>query len=647
MNETGLKQRLAAILAADAVGYSRLMEADELRTAASLDAARSVFKKLVDANRGHVINMAGDNVLAIFETAAGAVTAALAIQQELNAAARDIPKERAMRFRIGIHLGDIVETDTDANRAADVYGDGVNIAARLQALADPGGIMVSDAVRGAVKNRVSATFDDRGMQAIKNIGDPIRAFAVRVEGATERGAAAKGKASRTSRRVIAVAAACAVLGLVAATTLWLRPWTSPTATSSTTSPTLPIPVKPSIAVLPFENMSGDAEQAYFADGITEDLITDLSKVAGLFVIARNSTFVYKGKPHDARDIAKSLGVRFVLEGSVRRSGANVRVNAQLIDGASGGHVWADRYDGDLKNIFGLQDTVTRNVVKALSVELTKDDKERVANRGTDNAEAYDVFLKGWEHYLKQTPEDFRAAIVDFTKAAEIDANYGRAYAALAAIHWESFTRFWAQAAGIGSRPEDARYAAEQYLAKAMRAPTPLAHEVSSEMLLQAQQHEEAIVEAKRAIAGDPNDAEGYIALAGALSFAGRPAEALQAVEQAIRLNPHYPSRYMYHLGLAQFAANRLAEAATSLERAIAMNPDDYWSQRLLLATYGELGRGEQAAKLLAMVKSKDRRGWMSNYDPLGIRAISFWYPFANADDAKRFATGLGKAGVQD
>ncbi len=390
-------------------------------------------------------------------------------------------------------------------------------------------------------------------------------------------------------------------------------------------------------------MSGDAEQAYFADGITEDLITDLSKVSGLFVIARNSTFAYKGKSRDIREIGKALGVRYVLEGSVQRSGASVRVNAQLIDATSGGHVWADRYDGELKNIFGLQDTVTRNVVKALAVELTKDDQARVASGGTDNVQAYDVFLKGWEHYLRQTPEEFRAAIVDFKKAAELDPNYGRAYAALAATYWESYTRYWGSAMGIGPHVHDAQYEAEQSLVKAMRNPTPLAHKVASAMLVQAQQQEEAIVEAKLAIAADPNDADGYIALARALSFAGRSGEALEAVDRAMRLNPHYPSEYEYQRGLAQFGLNRIQDATQSLERAVALNHDDYWSQRLLLATYGLLGRRDDATRLASAMATT-----LQDYrDPLSVRAVAFWYPFANPDDAKRFADGLRKAGIPE
>jgi len=656
VDQQGLRQRLAAILAADAVGYSRLMEADERGTLKALDAARSVFRAEVEANQGRVINMAGDSVLAVFDTAAGAVTAALGAQHALGSSggARDGPH---LPFRIGVHLGDVIEA------GGDMHGDGVNIAARLQALAEPGGIVVSEAVRGAVKSRVAATFEDRGLQNVKNISDPVRTFTVHPEGSAPPAALAASSAptptlvaapnssaatARFTKRRLAQLSATGIAILVAiGATVWMRP-SPPPGAPPTVASSAPAPLgKPSIAVLPFDNMSGDPEQTYFADGITEDLITDLSKVGGLFVIARNSTFVYKGKSRDIREIAKALGVRYVLEGSVRKSGTDIRVNAQLIDATTGGHVWADRYDGDLKNIFNLQDTVTRNVVKALAVELTKEDKDRVAQRGTENAQAYDVFLKGWEHYLKQTPEGFRDALVDFKKATELDPNYGRAWAALAAIYWESYRRYWGPAVGIRSSAHQVQYEAEQHLAKAMRAPTPLAHQVASAMLVHAQQHTEAIVEAKRAIASDPNDADGYIGLAAALNFAGRPAEALEAVERAMRLNPHYPSTYLYQRGLSQFGMNRLDEAALSLEKALALNRDDYWSQRLLLSTFGLLGRRDDTSRLAETMKNSDKRGLRAYYDPLSIKAVAFWYPFANADDAKRFAEGLRKAGVPE
>ncbi|HXX82613.1 MAG TPA: adenylate/guanylate cyclase domain-containing protein [Casimicrobiaceae bacterium] len=642
MSEGGRRQRLAAILAADAAGYSRLMEADERGTMAALDAARQIFRSEIESNQGHVVNMAGDSVLAVFDTAAGAITAALAVQRALDESSRSVPENQQLRFRVGVHLGDVME-----GADGDVHGDGVNIASRLQALAEPGGIVVSEAVRGAVKARVAATFEDRGPQTVKNIADQIHAFAVRAPISTPE-AKPTTQPARASRRPLAwLATAGALLVIVVGTVLWLRPSTPPPVTTSAapSAPAASSPSgKPSIAVLPFDNMSGDADKAYFADGITEDLITDLSKVAGLVVIARNSTFQYKGKALDVREIGKALNARYVLEGSVRRSGETVRVNAQLIDAVSGAHLWADRYDGEMKNIFGLQDTITRNVVKALSVELTKDESDRVAKRGTDNVQAYDVLLKGWEHYLKQTPEEFRAAIADFKHAAELDPTYSRAYAALAAIYWESYTRYWGVALGLS---RDTQADAEQYLAKAMRDPTPLAHQVASAMLVHNEQHAEAIAEAQRAVASDPNDADGYVALAGALSFAGRPAEALDAVEKAMRLNPHYPSSYAYQRGLALFGLNRLDEATAALERAIELNRDDYWSQRLLLAIYGLTGKREDARRLTETIKNNDRRGRGATWDPLTIRAVSYWYPFAKPEDAKRFATGLAKAGVPE
>jgi adenylate cyclase len=644
------RQRLAAILAADAVGYSRLMEADERATARALAQAHDAFRRAIEAHHGRVINTVGDSVLAIFETAAGAVTAALSVQRQLDEATDDTPSEQRLRFRIGVHLGDVTER-TDG----DIYGDGVNIAARLQALAPPGGVVVSEAVRGAVKSRVAAAYEDLGTQAVKNIADPVRAFSAR---ALDRSAGARvpppgaAKASRQLRRRGPILIALGVAIAVAAGITW---WIRSASVGVATGPSTPAPSaaqapaaapsgKPSIAVLPFDNMSGDADKAYFSDGITEDLITDLSKVAGLVVIARNSTFQYKGKARDVREIGKALNARYVLEGSVRRNGDSVRVNAQLIDAATGAHVWADRYDGELQNIFGLQDTITRNVVKALSVELTKDESARVGNRGTGNAQAYDVLLKGWEHYLRQTPDEFRAAIADFRRATEIDPNYGRAWAALAAVNWESYTRYWGTAVGISRHSQ---YEAEQYLAKAMRDPTSLAHQVRSAMLLHNQQHDEAVAEAQRGVASDPNDADGYAALADALSFAGRPVEALDAIERAMRLNPHFPSSYAYQRGLALFGEKRLDEAAASLERAVEMNPDDYWSKRLLLSVYGLTGRREKAAPLITAMESANQRGRWASYDPLTIRAVTYWFPFARPEDAKRFATGLAKAGIPD
>jgi len=649
MGDGGQTQRLAAILAADAAGYSRLMEADEHATLAALEAARDVFVRAAAANHGRVVNTAGDSVLAIFDSAAGAVAAAIDVQRALGAAPHEASADQILQFRIGVHLGDVMHSPS-----GDVHGDGVNIAARLQTLAKPGGVVVSEAVRSAVKQRVAVDFDDLGRQKAKNIAEPVRAFAIRM--GQIRGAARSHPV--LSFRAVAYAGVAVLVAVAIAGGAWWRPWTAlqpPVAVTAAGSGAA-LSGKPSIAVLPFDNVGGEAQQAYFADGITDDLITDLSKVGGLFVIARNSTFAYKGKSQDIRDIGKALGARYVLEGSVRRSGDSVRVNAQLIDTASGGHVWADRYDGDLRNIFSVQDTIARSVAKALSVELTKDESNKVANRGTGNAQAYDVFLRGWQHYQQQTPEEFSAAIDDFKQSVAIDPAYTRAYAALAAVYWDAYTRFWGTPGVVSSNThdgsithawQDSRYDAEQYLAKAMAAPTALAHAVASAMLVQSGQHDDAIAEARRAVESDPSDAEGHIALARALSFAGQPAEALDAVDRAMRLNPHYPSSYLYQRGLAQFALDRLVDARESLQRAVDVNPDDYWSRRLLLSVYGLTGRQDDAARLIATIKTSDRRGRSSSYDPLTIRAVAYWFPFAKPADAKRFASGLAKAGVPD
>ncbi len=440
---------------------------------------------------------------------------------------------------------------------------------------------------------------------------------------------------------MALAAVVFVLIGVAGAVTWLRPWEPTIEPASVERMAFPLPDKPSIAVLPFTNLSDDPTQEYFADGMTEDLITDLSKIAGLFVIARNSTFIYKGKTVTIRQVAEELGVRYVLEGSVRRVGQQVRINAQLIDATTGGHLWAERYDGSLSDIFGLQDKVARKIVAVLAVHLTAGEEQRVARKETEVPEAYDAFLQGWQHYLRQNPENFRKAIAYFEKAVELDPQYARAYAALAATYWQSWKRFWFESIGI-ERWHDVRVQAEIFLAKAKSRPTSLTYQLAADMHSHEQRYGEAIAEAERAIALDPNDADGYIALASALSLAGQPIEARQLIDRAMRLNPHYPPSYLYHLGLAQFIMEQFNQAAATLERATALNPDDRWSFRLLLAAYGFLGRSEEAAGVLETVD----QNWVG-MDPLTVRTAAFWHPFKDPVDAERLAEGLRRAGVPD
>jgi TolB-like protein/class 3 adenylate cyclase/Flp pilus assembly protein TadD len=630
-----MERRLAVILAADVVGYSRLMEADEEATARTLSTYREIIEGLIASHHGRVFGSAGDSVIAEFASPIEAVRCAVDIQRELEAHNVDLPEDRRMRLRIGVNLGDVmVEGD-------NLLGDGVNIAARLETLADPGGISLARSVFDQVKKQLDLGYEYLGEHEVKNIAEPIRVYRV----LTEPEAVGKviGEAKRTTQSWIKYALAAAVVVLIAVlgVGLWLRPWQATVEPASVERMAHPLPDKPSIAVLPFTNMSDDPAQEYFVDGMTEDLITDLSKVSGLFVIARNSVFTYKGKAVKVGQVAEELGVRYVLEGSVRRAGEQVRINAQLIDATTGGHIWAERYDGTLDDVFALQDNVTRKIVAVLAVQLTVGERERVARKETEVPEAYDAFLQGWQHYLRQNPENFRKAISYFEKALGLDPEYARAYAALAATYAQVWKNIWHVKVGL-VYVHDPRFRAEELLEKALLRPIPLAHQVAAGMLSQQGRHEEAIAEAERAISLDPNDADGYIALAGALSLAGKPEEAHQLVQRAMRLNPHYPPFYLYELGLAEFGMERFAEAAESLERASALNPDDRWSSRLLLATYGLMGRKEEAAGLLETA-GKSWRG----FDPLTIRSVAFWYPFKEPADAKRLAEGLRQAGVPD
>jgi TolB-like protein/class 3 adenylate cyclase/Flp pilus assembly protein TadD len=646
MTKDGLKRKLAAILSADVEGYSRLMGDDEVGTIRTLAAYKEAMISLIGQYSGRVVDSPGDNLLAEFASAVDAVQCAVEIQRELAERNQDRSEDSKMFFRIGVNVGDVIDKEEK------IYGDGVNIAARVEGLAEAGGICISGRVYDQVENKLDLEYEFLGEQKVKNITRPVRIYRVRsdLDAAAHRVVQAKQVVGRKWRKIVLVSTAVVVVGAVIVAGWQFNQWQSTkVGAASVEKMAFPLPDKPSIAVLPFDNLSDDPKQEYFCDGMTEDLITDLSKISGMLVIARNSTFAYKGKPVKIRQVAEELGVRYVLEGSVRKAENKVRITAQLIDAISGHHIWANRYDGKLKDIFALQDKVARSIVTALAVQLTAGDEERVARRGTEDVQAYDAFLRGWENYRRQTPDDFRRAISYFEKAVDLDPHYARAYAALAATYWEIWKRLWHEKLGLSRTANwhEPRYRAEQFLAKAMQNPTSLAHQVVSAKLLHLHQYEEAIAEAQRAIALDPNDAESYVALADTLTLAGRADEALNWVERAMRLNPHYPSYYLYQLGLARFGLAQFDKAAISLGKATALNPDDRWSYRLLLATYGHLGRSEDAKMALQAIKKRDKRGWQNSIDPLTIRSSAFWLPFKEPADAERLAQGLRKAGIPD
>ena len=636
MAQPKVERRLAAILSMDVVGYSRLMEANEAATLAGLRAHRAeAIEPAIAEHRGRVVKLMGDGVLVEFQSAVEAVQCAVEVQRAMACRNAEVAAEQRIAFRIGINLGDVV-VDGD-----DIYGDGVNVAARLEGLAAPGAICIARNVFNQVRNKVELGFRHLGEQRVKNISEPITVYEVLLD-RTSAGQVLEVTPTRDRARrpLVRVALALAALLLLGGGLGYWRFASGPDVASPERM-AFALPDKPSIAVLPFDDLGDDPAQGFFADGVTEDLITDLSKVGGLFVIARNSTFTYKGRPVKAQQVAEDLGVRYVLEGSVRQVGDQVRINAQLIDATTGGHLWAERYDGSLTDIFGVQDRVTRAIVEALSIELSAGEARLVERGDSSNPEAYQAFLEGRQSYHKQTPEDYRRAIAQLERAIELDPDYGRAYAALAATYWQVWKRYWGPRLGL-HRVHDARIEAESMLVRAMRQPTALAYQVRAAIRAQLGRHEEAIDDAERAISLDPNDADGYVALAGALSLAGRPEEALRQVEQAMRLNPYYPADYLYQLGLAQFGLGRLAEAAELLERAHALAPEDRWSARLLLSVYGLLGREGEAAEL--------RDGAIASFlgmDPLTVRGTAYWYPFADREHADRFAEGLRRAGVPE
>ena len=580
MQTPELRSRLLAILAADAAGYSRLMSLDERATVAALDAARAVFREHIALHGGRVIDTAGDSVLAVFDSAAGAVTAALAAQHDLAGLATGLPEDRCLHFRIGVHLGDVIE-----KADGTVYGDGVNIAARLQGLAEPGGITLSDSIRHAVKGKVAASFEDQGEQTVKNIADPVRAYRAR----------------------------------------------PPDDAPSLGEIALPLPDKPSIAVLPFTNMSGDLEQGYFADGISEDIITEISRIPALFVIARNSTFTYKSKAAKIQDICRDLGVRYVLEGSVRKSGQRMRVTAQLIDGDTGGHLWAERYDRELADIFAVQDDITEQIVHALEIRLTETTGTATSRLETENPQAYDCVLRGREQFRLFTKEGNAAARLHYDKAIELDPGYAQAHAGLALTCLHDWF------AGSSGALERAFELAQ--LAKRLDPGLPLVYEALSSVLLFKRQHDEAVAAARRWTEIEPSNAEAYGNLAGVLNFAGQPERVAELIDKAKRLNPFHPFYYTLYVGHACFLMGRFKDAVQLIKRSIAHNPESLPSHFFLAACHGQLGEQTLAQEALAEV-------WRLSpaFSMASVRAIA---AYRRAADLDLLTEGLRMAGLPE
>jgi len=592
MTET---RKIAAILAADVVGYSRLAGADEDRTLARLRALRSdLIDPTIGVHHGRVVKRTGDGLIVEFRSVVDAVRCAIEVQSAMVERNAGVPPERRIEFRIGIHLGDVVE-EADG----DLMGDGVNIAARLEGIASPGAICLSEQAHWQVKGRLDLTVTDLGQTRLKNIPEAIRAYSLQV------GPPAQAKPPAPAE-----------------------------AKSEDKPPARPaLPDKPSIAVLPFANMSGDAEQEYFADGISEDIITALSKLSQLFVIARNSSFTFKGKNVHIGEVGKSLGVRYVVEGSVRKSGSRVRITAQLVDATTGGHLWAERFDRDLTDIFAVQDDVTAHIVSALPLNLSPADRKSIAAEHTDNPEAYDCFLRGRELFWLFTKEANREAMTLFRRAIELDPRFAPGYAFVASALGTDYVNGWSPSPA--QTLEEAESAAR--LAVELDERNPGALSALAWVSLWARRFDEAVSAAEKTIALAPNYAEGHNVLGLILHYVGRSEEALKYFERAVALDPYYPGAWLHFQALADYQLGRYPEAVGLLTRRIQRNPGTDASRARLAASYGQMGMIEEA-----------REAWreLLRVNPdYSIEQRRKVLPYKNPDDFERVVEGLRKAGL--
>jgi len=630
MNTRDVKRKLTAILSADVKGYSRLMGEDEVSTVRTLEDYRETMSALIEQHRGRVVDSPGDNLMAEFASVVDAVQCAGEIQEALKAKNAELPENRRMRFRIGINLGDVIE---EGDR---IYGDGVNIAARIEGLAEPGGICISGSAYEQIENKLPLGYEYLGEHFVKNIAKPIRVYRVPMEPGGVAEATRREKRAGLKMWNWAAFAGAAVLlfgaGAIVAWYYFLTPSTPPTGIPFEQTRSVKLPDKPSIAVLPFTNMSGDPEQEYFSDGVTEDLITGLSKVSGLFVIARNSVFTYKGRAVKIERVGQELGVRYVLEGSVRKAGKRVRITAQLVDAGTGGHLWAERYDRDLKDIFALQDEVTRKIVSALAVKLTEDEGNRIVRKGTDSLEAYDYTLRGMWYLSVITKEANDRAREMFEKATALDPSYALACSLLGRTYLVEWTFGWSQK--LQSLEQAYEFAQKTVSLDDL---LPWGHGLLGEVYLWKKRHDQAIAELEKATNLDPNSADMLTGLGEMLSWSGRPEEAIVLVKKAMRLNPIYPVWYLWGLGHAYFLAGRHEEAITTLKRVLNRNPNFLPAHVYLAASYVELGRWDDArleAKIVQeMNPGLSMEGWRQRL------------PYKNQEVLDRLFNALRRTGL--
>jgi adenylate cyclase len=642
MAKNRISGTLAVILHADVAGSTNLVQQDEHLAHERIQDAFRRFSDTINQYHGQVRELRGDALLAEFERASDAVSAVLAFQADHSDHNARLDGNIRPAVRVGIAMGEVIIADNT------VTGAGVVLAQRVEQLAKPGGLCITGAIYEALPQRLPFDQESLGEQLVKGFDEPIRVYRVELSSGESipppQDRSRHGFSPRKRRMIVAVALTALVVG--GATSYWFKPWTPREEPASVDRMAFSLPEEPSIAVLPFDNMSGDPEQEYFADGMTEDLITDLSNVVGLFVISRNATFTYKDKPIKPRQVAEDLGVRYVLEGSVRRVGNQVRINAQLIDAVTGFHLWAERYDGLLTNVFELQDKVVGQIAASLEVNLMSAGTSPSSENETDVVQAYDAFLEGWELYRRDTREDTIKTIPFFERALELDPDYGRAYAALAGVYWRILDRGWKK--DVGLLYMETYNLTKDYIAKALAQPTSLAYSISSRLLAFDGRSDDALVDIERAIALERSNPDYYIIKSWILIYAGRAEEAEENARLAIRINPSYPPSYLHALGRALFYRGEYQEAAKTFKRVTSHQPAREETYIRLAATYGQLGRLEEAE---AAVSKYNELVAKRNYTPLTVEEAVIWYEdtylFEDESYPEPMFEGLRKAGVPE
>jgi adenylate cyclase len=624
MGKPPVKRKLAAIFSADVEGYSLLMGDDEEATVRTLTAYREVIAGFVDQRQGRVVDSPGDNLLAEFDSVVDAVQCAVEVQQEITARNADLAENRKMQFRIGVNLGDVIQ------EGKRIYGDGVNIAARIEGLAEGGGVCVSRSAHDQVKNKLPLGYKYLGEHQVKNIKEPVRVYRV----LTEPEAAGKviGE-KRMGKRLGLLAAIVSVAVVVgSAAVVWhfyFRPL--PIEPVSPERMAYPLPDRPSIAVLPFDNLSEDPKQEYLSDGITEEIISALSQVPKLFVIARNSTFTYKGEPVKVKQVAEELGVRYVLEGSVRKAGDKIRITAQLIDALAGHHLWAERYHGNLNDIFALQDEITKKIVTAMQVKLTEGEQVRAAGKGTNNLEAYLKYLQAIAYIERFNIESNALGRQLAEEAIALDPEYAWAYRALATTHMMDA---WL---GTSKAPKQSLAKAMELLQKAIVLDDTYAeaHGNLGFLFSMTGQHDNAVATAEHAVALNANSAYAHAILGHTLRFAGRWDEAIPEYKKAIRLNPIPPNQYLFGLGLAYAWTEQYEEAMTWGEKAVRKEPDSFLAHLMMAVIYSVSGRDEDARAEAAEVLRIHPKFSLEKFEKR-----------ATGKDKERFIGALRKAGLK-